>query len=319
MAIELKEIEELAAWLTPEQVMVLPFYHDLENEIRQPEKVRIQSEYFWERWVPKLGPTLTCLIITLRSYCYYNKLTKEKRDWCFPEQATLAKQIGVKDRKTVMAALRHPLAHHFIRREKRYRYDPVKRKKVRATDIYHVAMDEPILPEDEPKLVVLAAERILQEGAQKAHETQEVPPKSKKRTQIAEEGPKSKKRTQVTSPKSKKRTGTSTFINTNVNVDRSQTVENLERLSPQQLALRELIAEEIAEALEDWKSLGFYRLVAERCPQDLIYRALSETKEEARMWNIRTTKGAFFTDTIKRYAREWGISLSRAVSEKPSG
>lgn len=153
---------------------------------------------FRMRWVPKLGPTLTCLIITLRSYCYYNKLTKEKRDWCFPEQATLAKQIGVKDRKTVMAALRHPLAHHFIRREKRYRYDPVKRKKVRATDLYHVAMDEPILPEDEPKLVVLAAERILREGAPNAQETQEVSLKSEKRTQVA-------------SPKSEKRTGTSTL------------------------------------------------------------------------------------------------------------
>jgi len=126
-----KEVEELAARLTPEELLLLPFYHDLENELKQPERVRIQTEYFWRHWAPELGPTLTVLVITLRSYCYYNKLTKEKRDWAFPKQETLAQQIGV-SRKTVLRTLQNPAAAHFIKREPRYRYDPATQKKVRT-------------------------------------------------------------------------------------------------------------------------------------------------------------------------------------------
>ena len=54
------------AALTPEQARLLPFYHDLRNEIVQPEKVVVSTQYFWSRWAPRLGPTLAVLVICLR-------------------------------------------------------------------------------------------------------------------------------------------------------------------------------------------------------------------------------------------------------------
>ncbi len=47
------------------------------------------------------------------------KKTKEKRDWCFPGQETLAKDIGVSS-KTIARELKKEIAKNFIRREARY-------------------------------------------------------------------------------------------------------------------------------------------------------------------------------------------------------
>jgi hypothetical protein len=150
--------------LTPEQARLLPFYHDLRNEIVQPEKVVVSSQYFWSHWAPRLGPTLTVLVICLRRHCYYNRATQERRDWCFPEQATLAREVGVETTKTIRATLQHPLIAYFVRREARYVYDPARGKKVRTSDLYYVAMDDPLVPEDEALLAVRAAERLVSEG-----------------------------------------------------------------------------------------------------------------------------------------------------------
>jgi hypothetical protein len=136
----------------------------LRNEIVEPDKVVVTTQYFWAKWAPRLGPTLTVLVICLRRHCYYNRATHERRDWCFPEQATLAREIGVETTKTIRAALSHPLATLFVRREARYVYDPARGKKIRTSDIYYVAMDDPLVPEDEALLALRAAERLLAEG-----------------------------------------------------------------------------------------------------------------------------------------------------------
>src|SRR6185295_17464823 len=125
--------------LTTEQARMLPFYHDLRNEIVQPDKVVVSTQYFWTKWAPRLGPTLTVLVMCLRRHWYYNRVTQERRDWCFPEQATLAREVGVETTKTIRAALQHPLAAYFVRREARYVYDPARAKKVRTSDMYYVA------------------------------------------------------------------------------------------------------------------------------------------------------------------------------------
>ena len=66
--------------------------------------------------------------------------------------------------KTIRAALQHPLIAYFVRCEARYVYDPVRGKKVRTSDMYDVAMDDPLVPEDEALLAVRAAERLVSEG-----------------------------------------------------------------------------------------------------------------------------------------------------------
>jgi len=69
------------------------------------------------------------------------------------------------------------------------------------------------------------------------------------------------------------------------------------------------LVRDILEVTEDEKSRAFYTKIATRCPDDLIYRCLSEVKDDWLQGKVRKSKGALFTDKIKRYCRERGIDL----------
>jgi hypothetical protein len=64
------------------------------------------------------------------------------------------------------------------------------------------------------------------------------------------------------------------------------------------------LALEILEVCRDKHSRGFYRLVAQKVPEELIRAALSETRYQDRMGRITKSRGAFFTDQLRRLARE---------------
>jgi hypothetical protein len=66
---------------------------------------------------------------------------------------------------------------------------------------------------------------------------------------------------------------------------------------------------EMLDVCRDKHSRGFYRLVAQKVPEELIRAALSETKYQDRMGRITKSRGAFFTDQLRRLARERGIEL----------
>ncbi len=85
-------------------------------------------------------------------------------------------------------------------------------------------------------------------------------------------------------------------------------------LSAGERAEVEGLVEEILRVVGDEHSRPFYAQLARlavRAPRlrDLLYRCLSEVKEEAREGLIRTSKGAVFTDKLKRYCKERGIDL----------
>ena len=70
----------------------------------------------------------------------------------------------------------------------------------------------------------------------------------------------------------------------------------------------------MAEELDDDESYQFYRKLARealgnRALEDLIYRCISEVKDEWHRDKVRKSKGALFTDKLKRYCREWDISI----------
>ena len=65
---------------------------------------------------------------------------------------------------------------------------------------------------------------------------------------------------------------------------------------------------EMVEALGDEENKAFYKLIAQKMPSEIIYRALSEIRQEARESGIRN-KGAVFTIKIKRAAEQLGIEL----------
>jgi hypothetical protein len=52
-------------------------YANAYNEIVQPDRVFVATQYFRTRWVPILGPALGWLILALRQRCYWNRLGVE--------------------------------------------------------------------------------------------------------------------------------------------------------------------------------------------------------------------------------------------------
>lgn len=164
-----KRVDAVIARLAQERLEVLPFYHDLRNQIVHPTNLHVETRYFFRKWKPMLGPVLTLLIMELRDRCYYNPRTGERRDYCWPSQEELARAIGVSVR-TVIRALQDPLARKFVRVQHRYRYDPTMGKKVRTSSAYVVAMDDPLLPDDDAVLTRMVAEQILAaETAERNH------------------------------------------------------------------------------------------------------------------------------------------------------
>jgi hypothetical protein len=71
---------------------------------------------------------------------------------------------------------------------------------------------------------------------------------------------------------------------------------------------------EMLEVCRDKHSRGFYKLVAQKVPEELIHSALSETKYQDRMGRITKSRGAFFTDQLQRLARERGIEIAIKIS-----
>jgi hypothetical protein len=296
--------------LSPEarrdRILLQPAFRDDYNEITQAHRVVQVPHYFWTKWVPTLGPVATALYMQLRQYCYYNPTTGERRDRCWPKQTTLAREIGVKDQKTIRKGLRLLEEHGFIRRERTYYKDPVTGRPHQGTDKYLIYFEIPLTTIDAVGLLL----------RQTSHRPDEVSSydgkKSRHRASPVDNTPyDGKKSPHIAREKIPRRTSTRT--NTyNVNV-KSQKLDQEPDLERQ--ALQESLAQRIAEELDDHASLGFFRLVAGKCPEEMIWRALSETKDAYLTGRIKKSRGACFTDLIKRGARERGIMLSIAGEE----
>ncbi len=70
----------------------------------------------------------------------------------------------------------------------------------------------------------------------------------------------------------------------------------------------------LAEELEDARSYGFYEMLARKARQnsaleDLIYRVLSEVKDDFRRGRVKKNKGAAFTARLKRSCVDRGIVI----------
>ena len=65
------------------------------------------------------------------------------------------------------------------------------------------------------------------------------------------------------------------------------------------------LVEEILEVCRDTKSARFYSRVARALPDDIIFRFLSEIKQDPKIMN----RGAVFTTKVKRYIGEHQLSL----------
>ncbi len=66
---------------------------------------------------------------------------------------------------------------------------------------------------------------------------------------------------------------------------------------------------DIMEICGDAKSKGFYRLVASKCPREMVYAALSEVKDLKLTHQLKKTPGAAFTAIIQEKAKREGLDL----------
>ena len=141
------------------QITVMADYFSLANEIIQPDQYVSTSRYFCLKWEPSLGLVGARIIRVLRSLGYYNRQTGEMRDGipidlpelaalCGFSVATIKREFGSgKDGKAA-----NPFLHTFVQREKNYKHDAVTGQIWREENIYRVKMDDPVHPDDLPRL-----------------------------------------------------------------------------------------------------------------------------------------------------------------------
>lgn len=84
------------------------------------------------------------------------------------------------------------------------------------------------------------------------------------------------------------------------------------QLTFEEMARWESLASMMLEKLGDIKSESFYRKVAKNYPEGLIHKCLSLTQEVIETQKIKKSKGAVFTDILKREGERMGIKLSTA-------
>lgn len=140
-------------------ITVMADYFSLANEIIQPDQYVSTSRYFCLKWEPSLGLVGARIIRVLRSLGYYNRQTGEMRDGipidlpelaslCGFSVATIKREFG--SGKDGTAA--NPFLHTFVQREKNYKHDAVTGQIWREENIYRVKMDDPVHPDDLPRL-----------------------------------------------------------------------------------------------------------------------------------------------------------------------
>ena len=78
---------------------------------------------------------------------------------------------------------------------------------------------------------------------------------------------------------------------------------------PLGISQRDYLAQEMMEKLSDEKSLGCFRKIAAKIPEEIIFSVLANVKDSARSGKIRQSRGALFVDIIKKYALERNIDL----------
>lgn len=77
----------------------------------------------------------------------------------------------------------------------------------------------------------------------------------------------------------------------------------------EQTAHEDYLVSEILAVCRDTHSRGFYQQLARIAPPDLIFRTLAETRAQANRGGVRKSRGAIFTDLIKRHAHDLGLDL----------
>ncbi len=81
------------------------------------------------------------------------------------------------------------------------------------------------------------------------------------------------------------------------------------REKPDETHKRDYLASEMATALGDRKSLGAFRIIAERVPEAIIRDYLAQIKEAWQQGKVKKSRGALFISMIQQYTAAHQIEL----------
>lgn len=289
------------------------WYPAAREEVVRPDRIIPATLYFCERWLPRLGPEATSVLLWLRARLATSRLEGGRGECEIPSQEALARACGLGGIKSARRALRALEEAGFVERRPAYRWDEARRQTVHLPDRYLILMADPVAPEDAGALLVAAARRAVQEpelpfvergGPLGPHTPSAVENSGgvtapRAYTPGGCDGPAGLHTPQVVAAASVKalrahRTLESNEVRT-LNVAATQLVEDL------------------VTGLGDQRSRRWFALVVERMPEERVRMALSEALQARRQGLVRKSAGAYFTDLVKRDAELLGVNLRKGA------
>src|SRR5687767_3840585 len=150
----------------PQLLRLSPYYRRVRDSILRPHLRLTESRYFWEKWKPRLGADAAVLIMEVRDRCNRSLGHVTGSTIELPEGTTEGTTVSAADlaaacgfsRVTLWRLLQREDVKQFVRVEHNYVYDQRIGKKRRTVSTYHVLMEDPLVPEDEPRLQALLGE-----------------------------------------------------------------------------------------------------------------------------------------------------------------
>lgn len=329
--------ERLSVEERRQRLILEPRYRDAYNEITQAHRIVPVPHYFWEKWAPVLGPVATVVYQRLRQYCFYDPRTGEGNNWCWPRQDTLAKEVGVGHRHTVMKALKVLEQYGFIKREPQFHKRGSQNMVKRGSDKYIIYFEIPLTKEDAIELFHRKMEQTIEESTDMSknstYQEFDVSKKSTYRADIVDNSSDVSKISTLAAVENIDSRSITRNISNNVsNVIKNNSIKKkssfrehpaISQLSADELDQKESVAIEIGEQLkrmsgnrdmEPHQSQGFHRRVAYLVPQVFITEALTATRdavddERAGRKNIRNGPSAYFAGIVQKIAVREGLNL----------
>ncbi len=152
------DAEEPADRPAAARLLVSPYYNEAKNEITRPDRQVVSSRYFVENWMPRLGETATCVVLYLRSLAGDLRAGEVSVE---VDQKAIAGAVGCSVRTLQRVFADNALLGRFVRKEERFERDAAGH--VRQTEsLYFVALDDPLVPEDEPRLAEILGRRLVE-------------------------------------------------------------------------------------------------------------------------------------------------------------
>jgi hypothetical protein len=204
---------QIRAQLESVDVTLLPYYGSARDRIIRPDRALILRSYFIERWLPRLSGDELKVLVVLRNLARVHGLEAEN-----PAVEITVRHLvdltgisrGTLNRLLAADHLRESPLGRFV--QKQAQRVPGIIGTIQGPNLYHVRMDDPIAPEDEPVLrealadlemerrysALLSDETLLREPAQ--DEPEAVPPSAPQPESLPETQPEAQFAQQPVSP-----------------------------------------------------------------------------------------------------------------------